>query len=76
MTAQRPTSLGIEVVAAVGNGTNDVPMLKVATLGIAVIGAEGTSGEAIRAATVVARDINVAIDMLLKPQRLIATLRR
>jgi len=69
-------SLGGERVAAIGNGTNDVPMLRAAALGIVVIGEEGTSAEAVRAATVVARDINVAIDLLLKPQRLVATLRR
>jgi len=69
-------SLGAKGVAAVGNGTNDVPMLRAAVLGIVVIGDEGTSGEAVRAADVVARDINVAIDLLLKPQRLVATLRK
>ena len=69
-------SLGCRTVAAVGNGANDVPMLRAAGLGIAVLGDEGTSGEAVRVATVVARDINVAIDLLLKPQRLVATLRR
>jgi P-type E1-E2 ATPase len=63
-------------VAAIGNGTNDVPMLRAAALGIVVIGEEGTSAEAVRAATVIARDINVAIDLLLRPKRLVATLRR
>lgn len=69
-------SLGGERVAAIGNGTNDVPMLGAAALGIVVIGEEGTSAEAVRTATVVARDINVAIDLLLRPTRLVATLRR
>jgi P-type E1-E2 ATPase len=69
-------SLGGSTVAAVGNGTNDVPMLRAAGLGIVVLGDEGTSGQALRAATVVARDIHVAIDLILKPRRLIATLRR
>ncbi len=69
-------SLGRQSVAAIGNGTNDVPMLGVAALGIVVVGGEGTSGEAVRAATVVARDVAVAIDLLLEPRRLVATLRR
>jgi soluble P-type ATPase len=69
-------SLGRERVAAVGNGTNDVPMLKAAALGIVVMGDEGASGEAMRVGRIVARDINVAIDMLLRPPRLVATLRR
>jgi len=69
-------SLGGELVAAIGNGTNDMPMLRAAALGIVVIGEEGTFAEAVRAATVIARDINVAIDLLLRPKRLVATLRR
>lgn len=69
-------SLGRERVAAVGNGTNDVPMLRAAALGIVVTGDEGTSGDAVRAATILARDIGVAIDLLLRPPRLVATLRR
>lgn len=69
-------SIGPRHVAVVGNGLNDVPMVKAAALGIAVIGAEGASGEMLRAAMVVVRDINNALDLLLKPKRLIATLRR
>jgi P-type E1-E2 ATPase len=69
-------SVGPQHVAAIGNGVNDVPMLKAAALGIAVIGDEGASGELLRAAMVVVRDINLALDLLLKPKRLTATLRR
>ncbi|HMA92468.1 MAG TPA: HAD hydrolase family protein [Polyangiaceae bacterium] len=69
-------ALGPKVVAAIGNGNNDVPMLKVAALGIVVMGEEGTSVEAIQSATVVTRDINIALDLLLKPDRLGGTLRR
>ena len=69
-------SVGADVVAAVGNGYNDIPMLKVSKLGIAVLGDEGTSGELIQVATVVVRTINDAFDLLLAPKRLIATLRK
>jgi soluble P-type ATPase len=69
-------TLGARNVAAVGNGVNDVPMLRAAALGIAVLGTEGTSGELLRVATVVVRDIDDAIDLLLRPQRLVATLRK
>jgi len=69
-------SVGPQHVAAIGNGVNDVPMLKAAALGIAVIGNEGASGDLLRAATVVIRNTNLALDLLLKPKRLIATLRR
>lgn len=39
-------------------------------------GTLAVEGRLVRAATVVARDIDVAIDLLLKPQRLVATLRK
>jgi P-type E1-E2 ATPase len=69
-------SLGRDTVAAIGNGTNDVQLLREAALGIAVLGDEGTSAELLDVATVVVREINVAFDLLLKPKRLVATLRR
>jgi P-type E1-E2 ATPase len=69
-------ALGAERVAAIGNGGNDVDMLKAAALGIAVIGHEGAAFEALSAADVVTHDIFDALDLLLNPKRLIATLRR
>jgi P-type E1-E2 ATPase len=69
-------ALNAERVVAIGNGANDVDMLKAAALGIAVIGHEGLSGEALIAANVIVNDIHDAIDLLLNPKRLIATLRR
>jgi soluble P-type ATPase len=69
-------ALGAEHVAAIGNGGNDVDMLKAAALGIAVIGHEGAAFEALTAADVVTHDIFDALGLLLNPKRLIATLRR
>lgn len=69
-------SIGRSRVAAIGNGVNDVPMLQSAALGIAVIGDEGASIELLRTATIVVGDINKALDLLLKPKHLIATLRK
>lgn len=66
--------LGAESVIAVGNGRNDVAMLT-AALGIAVLGAEGCAGAALRAADVVVPSISDALDCLLEPRRLVATLR-
>lgn len=67
--------LGAIHVAAIGNGRNDRLMLKTAALGIAVIQKEGASVETLIEADVVARDIVDALNLLLFPLRLIATLR-
>jgi soluble P-type ATPase len=69
-------SLGAEKVAAVGNGANDAEMLAVAALGIAVLGPEGLARAAWRNADLVVPDVGAALDLLLHPQRLVATLRR
>jgi P-type E1-E2 ATPase len=68
--------LGSKNTVAIGAGSNDVPMLKEAGLGICVLGPEGTAAEAMNNCDVVASDINVALDLLLEPKRLLATLRR
>jgi soluble P-type ATPase len=62
-------------VVAVGNGRNDVPMMGVARLGVAVLGPEGAPSSLLGAADVVTRDINDALDLILNPLRLKATLR-
>jgi len=69
-------ALGGAGVAAIGNGVNDVPMFEAAGLGIAVCGVEGTAAELLRVATVLMRDVNDALDLLRRPTRLVATLRR
>lgn len=67
--------LGAARVAAIGNGMNDAGMLAAATLGIVVLGPEGAAGAALRVADVVAENIIDALDLLLEPLRLVATLR-
>ncbi|MCX7825042.1 MAG: HAD hydrolase family protein [Verrucomicrobiae bacterium] len=67
--------LGAEHVVAIGNGRNDARMIRLAALGIAVIGPEGAAGELMAVADVVVRDIREALDLLLHPLRLKATLR-
>jgi P-type E1-E2 ATPase len=68
-------TLGAERVAAVGNGRNDVAMVERAALGIAVVGPEGAAAELMGVADVVVTDIRTALDLLLHPFRLTATLR-
>ncbi len=61
---------------AVGNGINDAGMLKKAVIGIAVLGPEGCAVATLCAADLVVNNIDDALTMVLKPQRLIASLRR
>ena len=68
-------ALGARRTACIGNGRNDRLMLRVARLGIAVLGREASAAAALAAADVVAPSIEVALDLLLKPLRLTATLR-
>ena len=68
--------LGGDQVVALGNGSNDVQMLAEAALGIAVMGTDGLSVEALQAADLLVPDILTGLDLLLHPQRLVATWRR
>lgn len=68
--------IGPRHVLAVGNGANDAEMLRVAAVGVAVLQAEGTAWAALQAADLVVPEINAALDLLLRPERLVATLRR
>jgi P-type E1-E2 ATPase len=68
--------LGPDQVIAIGNGANDALMLEAAAIGIVVLGNEGTSADALRAADIVAPSALVALDLVLNPKRLAATLRR
>jgi soluble P-type ATPase len=64
-----------EGVVAIGNGANDLRMLRAAALGIAVLGAEGMDPRLAACARIVVRRIEDALDLLLDPRRLVATLR-
>ncbi|HCF60655.1 MAG TPA: ATPase P [Myxococcales bacterium] len=68
--------LGAHRVAALGNGRNDALMLGEVALGIAVLEKEGLAVDALTSAAAVAPGIEAALDMLLDPLRLTATLRR
>jgi len=67
--------LGPAVCAAIGNGRNDVEMLAKAALAIAVLGDEGLASDALAAADIVAPNPVSALDLLLRPKRIAATLR-
>mgnify|MGYP001587013889 FL=1 len=67
--------LGAGSVVAFGNGNNDRKMLNAAKIGIAVCLNEGCSKDAIASADVFVISIIDALDLLLHPKRLKATLR-
>ena len=62
-------------VITIGNGFNDIPMSDAADLSICVIGREGCCGALLAHTDVVVTSIDDALDLLLKPGRVRATLR-
>ena len=68
--------LGEENSIAIGNGNNDALMIKNAGIGIAVLGDEGCAKETLINADIVCKDSIDALELILQPKRLIATLRR
>jgi P-type E1-E2 ATPase len=69
-------ALGAEKVVAIGQGANDAEMLKAAALGICVMSQEGVAVETLISADIVAPDIFAALDLLEKPVRIVASLRK
>jgi soluble P-type ATPase len=67
--------LGLQKTGSVGNGRNDALMLKESVLGIAVVQEEGGAVETLLSADIATRSILDALDLLLHPLRLTATLR-
>ncbi|MBN2273735.1 MAG: hypothetical protein JXK95_05340 [Bacteroidales bacterium] len=70
------SGLGSERVIAIGNGQNDVLMLRKSALGIMVIQQEGAFGKLFNDADIVCFSIHDALDLLLNPLRVIATMRK
>ncbi len=68
--------LGSQKVVALGQGANDAAMLKEAGLGICVVSPEGSAVETLLSADLVVPDILAAFDLLDKPLRIVATLRK
>ncbi|MFH2103986.1 MAG: ATPase P [Chloroflexota bacterium] len=68
--------LAAEHVAAIGQGANDAGMLKTAALGICILSPEGTALETLTSADLAVADISAAFDLLEKPMRIVASLRK
>ena len=67
-------TLNLDKTIVIGNGNNDQLILREAALGIAVLGDEGVSGLALKSAEILVKSISDALDLFLKPKRLMATL--
>ena len=68
--------LGADHVAAIGQGANDAGMLKAAAIGISLTSIEGIAAETLLASDIIVPDIYAAFDLLEKPLRIVATLRK
>ena len=68
--------LGAGTIVAIGQGANDAAMLRRAALGICVLSPEGTAVETLKGADLVVANIYEALDILEKPLRIVATLRK
>ncbi|EXJ14388.1 HAD family hydrolase [Imhoffiella purpurea] len=69
------SELGRERVMAIGNGRNDAKMLAAAAVGVALIQREGACAATLASADLVCTQVQDALDLLLEPKRLVATLR-
>ncbi len=68
--------LGPRKTIAIGNGLNDAKMLHKAALGIAIIQKEGAAPKAIMKADILCNNIFDALDLLINPIRITATIRK
>lgn len=67
--------LGGATCISIGNGYNDGAMFEKSALGIIVLGQEGCSTESLMKAKILCRNIEDAFDMIIKKERIVATLR-
>jgi len=74
--AEYVRQLGADAVVAIGQGANDAEMLEAAGLGIAIISREGLAVKTLLAADLVVPDIFCALELLEKPMRIVATMRK
>lgn len=70
------SSLGSNNTICFGNGYNDKKMFEVAKISVAVLEEEGICSSLISVSDILVKSIEDGINLLLKPNRLIATLRK
>lgn len=69
-------NLGSHNVVSIGQGANDAAMLKCAAIGIGILSTEGIATVTLSSADIIVPDIYCALELLEKPLRLVASLRR
>ncbi|MEA3351997.1 MAG: ATPase P [Chloroflexota bacterium] len=74
--AEYVKQLGAECVTAIGQGANDAGMLKTAAIGIGILSVEGVAVETLTCADIIVPDIYAALELLEKPVRMVASLRK
>jgi P-type E1-E2 ATPase len=74
--AEYVKQLGADSCVAVGQGANDAEMLQAAALGIFVLSPEGSAVETMLKADIITSNIFEALELLEKPLRIVATLRK
>jgi len=74
--AEYVRKLDAESVVAIGQGANDADMLREAALGICVLSQEGVATETLLSADLVMPTIAAALELLDRPLRIIASLRK
>jgi len=74
--AEIVSNLGGNNTICFGNGYNDIRMFELAKISVAVLEEEGMCSNLISVSDILVKSIEDGIDLLLKPKRLIATLRK
>ncbi len=69
-------SLGYRETVTLGNGGNDLKMVKEGILSFGVMGEEGMYAPLFGAVDIVVHSIDSALGMLLNPQKIVATIRK
>lgn len=68
--------LGPQTIASIGNGRIDLELHQTVALSIVTLQAEGVHSETLVASDLIVPTINDALDLLIDPNRLIASLRK
>ncbi len=68
--------LGAQNTICVGNGVNDADMFRVCALSILVLGDEGCAFQTMSKADIIVKSTRDALDLMLNPKRIAATLRK